>query len=157
MPAVQNVAVRLWGISSMWDVLDRTVGRERALLVLAAEERDLDLLPLVLVRVVLQGAEASRLPHCYAVVLVVGVAQCAAGVGSVWSRDRRQPEQGEEIICPRCRLPIRPDVDWDLGRDDLHPASSGRSIGHATARRRTSCRTRASGNARAAPRRARGR
>ena len=42
------------------DVLDRAVRRQRAFLVLAAEERELDLLSLVLVRVVLHGAQSSR-------------------------------------------------------------------------------------------------
>jgi hypothetical protein len=42
------------------DVLDRAVRREHSLLIVAAEKRDLDLLALVLVRVVLQGAQASR-------------------------------------------------------------------------------------------------
>ena len=41
------------------DVLDRAVRREHALLVLAAEERELDLLAFVLVRVVLHPAQAS--------------------------------------------------------------------------------------------------
>ena len=42
------------------DVLDRAVRGEDALLVLAAEQRELDLLALVLVRVVLDAAQASR-------------------------------------------------------------------------------------------------
>jgi hypothetical protein len=45
----EDVAVQL----DVRDALDGAVGRERAFLVLAAEELDLDLLPLVLVRVVL--------------------------------------------------------------------------------------------------------
>ena len=42
------------------DVLDVAVRGEDAVLVLAAEERDLDLLALVLVRVVLDAPERSR-------------------------------------------------------------------------------------------------
>ena len=42
------------------DVLERAVCGEDTLLVLAAEEGDLDLLALILVRVVLHRAESSR-------------------------------------------------------------------------------------------------
>ena len=42
------------------DVLERAVCGEDAFLVLAAEEGDLDLLALILVRVVLHRAESSR-------------------------------------------------------------------------------------------------
>ena len=31
-------------------------------------------------------------------------------------------ERGEEILCPRCGLPIGPDQDWDLGHDDINPS-----------------------------------
>ena len=34
----------------------------------------------------------------------------------------RRIERGEEIICPRCQLPIGPDQFWDLGHDDLNPS-----------------------------------
>ena len=52
----ENVAVQL----DVRDVLDVAVGREDALLVLAAEECDLDLLTLVLVRVVLHETQSIR-------------------------------------------------------------------------------------------------
>ena len=52
----EDVAVEL----DVGDVLERAVGGEHAFLVLAAEQGDLDLLTLVLVRVVLHGAERSR-------------------------------------------------------------------------------------------------
>src|SRR5918992_2095135 len=54
----EDVAVEL----DVGDVLDRAVRRQRALLILAAEECDLDLLALVLVRVVLHEA-VSLLPR----------------------------------------------------------------------------------------------
>ena len=63
-------------------VLEGAVGREDSLLVLAAEESHLDLLPLVLVRVVLQGSEGSRLPLGCVVGEAVFVATSAAGVVS---------------------------------------------------------------------------
>jgi hypothetical protein len=53
----QDVPVQL----DVNDVLDVTVGGEDALLVLAAEESDLDLLALVLARVVLDASERSRI------------------------------------------------------------------------------------------------
>jgi hypothetical protein len=31
-------------------------------------------------------------------------------------------ERGEEILCPRCGLPIGPDQFWDLGHDDVNPS-----------------------------------
>jgi hypothetical protein len=70
-------------------VLERAIGREDSFLVLAAEQRDLDLLPLVLVRVVLQGGEASAIPHGCVVAHAVHVAKCGAGVVPVWSRSCR--------------------------------------------------------------------
>ena len=33
----------------------------------------------------------------------------------------RRIERGDEVICPRCGLPIGPDQLWDLGHDDLDP------------------------------------
>jgi hypothetical protein len=42
------------------DILERAVRGQNALMVLPSEQRDLDLLALVLVRVVLDGAQASR-------------------------------------------------------------------------------------------------
>jgi hypothetical protein len=42
------------------DLFDRAIGGEDALLILAAEERDLDLLALVLVGVILDAAQRSR-------------------------------------------------------------------------------------------------
>ena len=52
---------RMWPFSSMWGTssIEQYAG-QHALLVLAPEERDLDLLTLVLVRVVLDGLQASR-------------------------------------------------------------------------------------------------
>jgi hypothetical protein len=52
----EDVAVQL----DVGHVLDRAVGGERALLVLPAEEGDLDLLALVLVRVVLDGRKLAK-------------------------------------------------------------------------------------------------
>jgi hypothetical protein len=52
----QDVPVQL----DVGDVLDRTVGGQDTLLVLPAEERHLDLLALVLVRVVVHGSERSQ-------------------------------------------------------------------------------------------------
>jgi hypothetical protein len=51
----ENVPVQL----DVRNVLDRAVGGEDTFLILAAEERELDLLTLVLVRVVLDGAQTS--------------------------------------------------------------------------------------------------
>jgi hypothetical protein len=42
------------------NVLERAVRRENALLILAAEQGDFDLLALVLVRIILHRAESSR-------------------------------------------------------------------------------------------------
>ena len=33
----------------------------------------------------------------------------------------RRIERGDEVICPRCGLPVGPDQEWDLGRDDSNP------------------------------------
>ena len=55
----------------MGDVLDRAVRGERPVLVLAAEERDLHPLALVLVRVVLHGAEGNGTPYGCVVARVV--------------------------------------------------------------------------------------
>ena len=44
----------------MGNVLERAVRRENALLILAAEQGDFDLLALVLVRIILHRAETSR-------------------------------------------------------------------------------------------------
>jgi hypothetical protein len=33
----------------------------------------------------------------------------------------RRIERGEDIVCPRCGLPIGPDQEWDLGHDDWNP------------------------------------
>jgi len=53
----QDVAVQL----EVRDVVEKAVGREHSVLVVATEERDLDLLSLVLVGVVLDGSERSRI------------------------------------------------------------------------------------------------
>ncbi len=46
--------------------------------------------------------------------------------GPAHRRRRRQLalriERGEEILCPRCSLPIGADQNFDLGHDDLDPA-----------------------------------
>jgi len=54
----QDVPVQL----EVGDVVEEAVGGEHAVLVVAAEERDLDLLALVLAGVVLDGPEPSRIP-----------------------------------------------------------------------------------------------
>jgi hypothetical protein len=51
----EDVAVQL----DVGNVLHVAIGRQAALLIFASEERDLDLLPFVLARVVLHGAEGS--------------------------------------------------------------------------------------------------
>ena len=33
----------------------------------------------------------------------------------------RRIERGDEVICPRCGLPVGPDQMWDLGHDDVDP------------------------------------
>ena len=46
--------------------------------------------------------------------------------GPTHRRRRRQYalriERGEEVICPRCGLPIGADQHWDLGHDDFNPS-----------------------------------
>jgi hypothetical protein len=33
----------------------------------------------------------------------------------------RRLKRGEEVLCPRCGLPVGIDQQWDLGHDDLNP------------------------------------
>src|SRR5215203_4172536 len=67
------------------DIVDVAVRGEDAVLVLAAEERDLDLLAFVLVRVVLDGLEPSRKPNRYAPAHAVAAVKRVPGVVPVWS------------------------------------------------------------------------
>jgi hypothetical protein len=75
------------------DVVDVAVGGEDAVLVLAAEERDLDLLALVLVRVVLDGQEPSRFRMVERSAAAVDVAESRRGVVPVWYRESRLVRQ----------------------------------------------------------------
>jgi hypothetical protein len=70
------------------DVVEEAIGGKHAVLVVAAEERDLDLLAFVLVGVVLDTSETSRVPLSSNAVPAVEVARCAARVVSVWSRNQ---------------------------------------------------------------------
>jgi len=78
------VAVQL----EMGHVVEQAVRGEHAVLVVAAEEGDLDLLPFVLVGVVLDGSETSRERLSSNAARDVVVARCAACVVPVWSRAR---------------------------------------------------------------------
>jgi hypothetical protein len=73
----QDVPVQL----DMDDVLDVAVRGEHALLVLPAEQGDLDLLALVLARVVLDASERSRIGSTKRAVPAVEIVECRA----VWS------------------------------------------------------------------------
>jgi hypothetical protein len=88
-------------------------------LILASEEGDLDLLALVLVRVVLDGSEASLMPHGYVVVPAVSAAKCAARVVPVWVSG--PSISGENL---RERVSRRLGVEW---------ASTGRLSADQTA------------------------
>jgi len=72
------------------DVFDDAVRREDAVLVIAAEERDLDLLALVLVRVILDSSETSVKALSSMVAQVVDVVKCVPGVTRVRHRIRLQ-------------------------------------------------------------------
>jgi hypothetical protein len=81
----ENVAVQL----EVRDALDSAVGGQRAVLVLAPEELDLDLLALVLVRVVLHRPERSGTTGNIRVVPAVQAVKCRPRVVPVWSRTAR--------------------------------------------------------------------
>jgi hypothetical protein len=70
---------------------DVAVRRQHTLLVFAAEERNLDLLALVLVRVVLDAPERSENPLSSVVVAAVFAAKSRGGVVPVWSRSWASP------------------------------------------------------------------
>jgi len=78
------VAVQL----EMGHVVEQAVRGEHAVLVVAAEEGDLDLLPFVLVGVILDSSEPSRLPFSSNAACAAEVAKWVVGVVSVWSRLR---------------------------------------------------------------------
>jgi hypothetical protein len=77
----QDVSVQL----DVGDVLDEAVGGQHAVLVIAAEEGDFDLLTLVLVGVILDGSEPSEFGSTIDATPAVGAVRCAAGVLPVWS------------------------------------------------------------------------
>jgi hypothetical protein len=83
------------------DVLDRAVGGQRPLLVLAAEQRELDLLALVLVGVVLHAAQASgyRLkPWVVLAVSAVNAVLVCDGCAIGTSADRVTSDSGRQRI-----------------------------------------------------------
>jgi hypothetical protein len=73
--------------------LDSAVGREGAVLIFAAEQLDLDLLTLVLVRVVLHSSERSGFLGFIPFVLAVQLAKCRPRGVWVVSRKRRHRRQ----------------------------------------------------------------
>ena len=90
---------RMWPFSSMWGT--SSIERYNALLVLAPEERDLDLLTLVLVRVVLDGLQASRFglfkrpyPPSLPPNVVPVRSRCGPGMSPVEATSWRNPPPG---------------------------------------------------------------
>src|SRR5215468_4425376 len=85
----QDVAVEL----DVGHILDIAVRGQDALLVLAAEECDVDLLALVLVRVVLDTPKPSGIPHSSNDAKAVFAVKSCGGVVPVWSSPRRRARQ----------------------------------------------------------------
>src|SRR5205807_2688559 len=93
------------------DVLDEAVGGQHAVLIVAAEEGDLDLLALVLVRVVLQAAQSSvrRTPPSTAIRATWQFSIRVTASLEQWRKTARSgpPCETTSTCSPGCRPAIR--------------------------------------------------